>query len=292
METESRQEPPLEPEQPEQEEAPGLVRFPPPPDDPLDAFFEFGWSSDASSSTSFSPGAAQAEPVTIEERRTPLRITLARGVRDVVETVILALLIFLAVRSMVQNFRVDGSSMEGTLHDGQYVLISKATYFKVNLEFLDFLPFYESGDDPYHHIFRGPQRGDVIVFRFPNEPSRDFIKRVIAVPGETVEVRDGLVYIEGRVLREPYITQRPHYNWGPEKVPPKHYFVLGDNRNNSYDSHSWGMLPEEYIIGQAWLSYWPFSSFGLVDNSHVEPLGSNATPESPPPTPVPTEVAP
>jgi signal peptidase I len=236
---------------------------------------EFVWSTDTSSPTSFSPWAApgSAPAVAVRERRS-LGSQLGRLARDLLETIILALLIFLAVRAMVQNFRVEGSSMQTSLHDGQYILINKAIYTKVNLGFLDFLPFFDAGDDPNQYIFRPPQRGDVVVFRFPNDPTRDFIKRVIAEPGEVVEVRDGLVLINGKPLEESYITNRPHYSYGPKKVPPKHYFVLGDNRNNSYDSHVWGMLSEDNIIGQAWISYWPFSSFGLIDNSHAEPMGS------------------
>ena len=200
---------------------------------------------------------------------------LGRLARDVIEITILALLLYVGLQGMAQTFRVEGSSMQTTLHDGQYILINKAIYFKPNLGFLDFLPFFDSGDDPSRYIFRAPRRGDVVVFRFPNDPTRDFIKRIIAEPGETVEIRDGLVFIDGKVIEEPYITKRPHYSYGPEMVPLKHYFVLGDNRNNSYDSHVWGMLSEDNIIGQAWLSYWPFSSFGLLSNPDIEPMGTD-----------------
>lgn len=280
-------EPSEEPTPPQPDASPPVEPAPPPP--PVEIPLEFVWSTDASSPVGFSPwDNYEPGPIVIAQKRTPLGINAARTARDLVETAILALLIFIAVRSMVQNFRVDGQSMEGTLHDGQFLLISKATYFKMNLGFLDFLPFYESGNDPYHYIFHPPERGDVVVFRFPDDPTRDFIKRIIGEPGETVEIRDGLVFIDGHVLREDYITQRPHYAFGPEKVPPKHYFVLGDNRNNSFDSHSWGMLSEEYIIGQAWISYWPFSSFGLVSNPDLEPLGSN----EPTPTPIATPTPP
>jgi signal peptidase I len=257
----------------------------PPPLQEDDPTVEFIWSTDASSPVSFSPwGRAESAPAATVQKSIPLSLRLGRLARDLTETLILALLIFLAVRATVQNFRVEGSSMEGTLHDGQYLLINKAIYFKVNLGFLDLLPFFDTGDDPYQYVFRPPRRGDVVVFRFPSEPSRDFIKRIIGEPGETVEIKDGLVFIDGRALKEPYITAPMHYTFGPEKVPPKHYFVLGDNRNNSFDSHSWGMLTEENIIGQAWLSYLPFSSFGLVGNQQVEPLGGGqfVTPEATP----------
>jgi len=270
METDSHEDPPANSWPPESDEIPAAA--PPSPPEETEPNVEFVWSTDTSSPTGFSPWPPPEEATAVAaEQRPGLGLRVGRTARDIVETVILALLIFLAVRAMVQNFRVEGSSMEGTLHNGQYLLVSKATYFKVNLGFLDFLPFYDSGDDPERYVFRGPQRGDVVVFRFPNDPRRDFIKRIIAEPGDTVEVKEGLVFIDGEYLKEPYITDRGHYSYGPEKVPPNNYFVLGDNRNNSYDSHVWGMLPDENIIGQAWLCYWPFSSFGLVPSPNVKP---------------------
>jgi signal peptidase I len=264
---------PSSPRPPESDE--GLNAAPPSSPQEAEAAPEFVWSTDTSSPTAFSPWApsGSAPAVAVEERRA-LGRQLGRLARDLIETGILALLIFLAVRAMVQNFRVEGSSMQTSLHDGQYILINKAIYFKANLGFLDFLPFFDTGDDPNQYIFRAPRRGDVVVFRFPNDPSRDFIKRIIAEPGETVRIRDGLVFIDGKVIEEPYITKRPQYSYGPETVPPRHYFVLGDNRNNSYDSHVWGMLSEDNIIGQAWISYWPFSSFGLLSNPDIEPMGT------------------
>jgi signal peptidase I len=117
--------------------------------------------------------------------------------------------------------------------------------------------------------FRDPQPGDVVVFEFPQDPSRDFIKRVIAVPGQTVEVREGRVYVDGTVVDEPYLSEPPHYAYGPTSVPPGQFFVLGDNRNNSYDSHSWGMLPDERLIGRAEFRYWPLSAAGRIDSHPI-----------------------
>jgi signal peptidase I len=211
------------------------------------------------------------------ERRSAIR-GLGKGVREVAETIVLALLIFLLVRAVVQNFQVEGRSMEPTLQTEWYLLVNKALYWEINLKTVDkFLPFIDPGDDPTRYIFRGPQRGDVIVFEQPNtDPGaaeRDFIKRVIALPGEVVEVHDGKVFIDGRPLDEPYIQEPPGYTCPAQRIPPGHYWVLGDNRNNSSDSHSWGPIPKENIIGQAFLSYWPFSEFGLVDNKHVKLQG-------------------
>ena len=174
--------------------------------------------------------------------------------------------------------------MQPTLETRWYLLVNKATYFEINLETMSkFIPFIHPGEDPTRYVFRGPKRGDVIVFKAPNQPDRDFIKRVIAVPGETVEVREQGVFIDGEFLDEPYINQRQHRStFAAQTVPAGHYFVLGDNRNNSSDSRVFGMLPKENIIGRAWLTYWPFSIFGRVDNTSVEPGGSVPEPEKEP----------
>jgi signal peptidase I len=201
--------------------------------------------------------------------------------RELVETVILALLIFFAVRAVVQNFRVEGASMEPTMHNDQYLLVNKALYYRLDFgrlnEILPFLPGDE--DDGQSHLFRAPRRGDIVVFRYPLDPSRDFIKRVIGVPGDTIEIRDEQVVVNGVVLEENYILATSNYVYGPRTVPEGMYFVLGDNRRNSFDSHAWGnscspeqncdFVPEENIIGQAWVSYWPFDQFGLINNTNI-----------------------
>jgi signal peptidase I len=190
---------------------------------------------------------------------------------ELVQTLILAALLFLAVRAMAQNFRVEGSSMEPGLHNGQYLLVNKAIYFKVNLKTLSkYVPFIHPGDNPEHFIFRAPHRGDVVVFRFPRDPNRDFIKRIIGVPGDTVQVDNGAVVVNGVRLSEPYVlndTGRTEEK--AQTVPPHQYFVLGDNRNNSSDSRSWGFVPEKNIIGQAMVSYWPLDKLGGVGNKHI-----------------------
>jgi signal peptidase I len=198
---------------------------------------------------------------------------MRRLAREFVETLVIALLVFLAVRAALQNYTVEGSSMEPVLHNGQYLIVNKAIYARINLKTISrFLPFIDAGDYPFRYLFRSPQRGDVIVLRFPGDSERPpLIKRVIGEPGDTVEIKNGTVYINGGPLDEPYIMSKPTYTYGPAEVPPHQYFVLGDNRDNSYDSHSWGFLPEENIIGQAWLSYWPKSDWGLVLNKHLSP---------------------
>jgi signal peptidase I len=218
-----------------------------------------------------------------EKRRRHASGARARRIgRELVETVILAALIFFAVRAVVQNFKVEGSSMEPSMHDSEFLLVNKALYFRVDMDrvkqFLPFLPI----DGGERHLFRAPRRGDVIVFKFPQDPDRDFIKRVIGVPGDTVEVREGSVFVNGARLEEEYILATPNYSYGPKTVPEGHYFVLGDNRRNSFDSHQWAQscsdqqqcdfVPEENIIGQAWLRYWPWEDLGFVNNKIIKPL--------------------
>ena len=195
---------------------------------------------------------------------------------ELVQTLVLATLIFFAVRTMAQNFKVEGSSMEPGLHDGQYLLVNKAIYFQVNLNTIGkFLPFIHVGDNPQHYLFHGPQRGDVIVFRYPADPSRDFIKRVIGVPGDSVEIVHGTLTINGQPVKEDYIPAGV-YDMTTEKrvVPDGQYFVLGDNRNNSSDSRAWGYVPAQNIIGQAMFTYWPLDNLGGVGNRHLS-LGSH-----------------
>ena len=167
--------------------------------------------------------------------------TARSAIFEIVETIVMTLLIFAAVRLMVQNFRIEGNSMEPNLHNGQYLIIEKISY-----------------------RLGTPQRGDVIVFHYPSNPKRDFIKRIIGLPGESVEIHRGQIMIDDVPIDEAYLPNMGSYNWGPGVVGEDEYFVLGDNRNNSSDSHSWGMLPRDLIIGKAWFTYWPISDWGFI----------------------------
>jgi signal peptidase I len=190
------------------------------------------------------------------------------AVREVLETVLLTVLIFLLVRAVVQNFKVEGHSMEPTLYNGQYLLINKALYWQVDMQpFGRILPQAAASTNGKVDLFRGPSRGDIVVFRAPQSPDRDFIKRVIALPGERVEIRTGQVYVNGQVLVEPYIKDPPLYETPPTVVPADSFFVLGDHRNNSSDSHVWGVVPRENIVGAAWVSYWPPAKWGVVSGA-------------------------
>lgn len=160
--------------------------------------------------------------------------------REILETLLLTAAIYLLVNFTVGRFRIDGDSMEPSMHNGQYVLVSKLSY-----------------------RFGEPRRGDVIVFRFPNNPDRDFIKRIIGLPGDRVEIVDGTVRVNGVEIAEPYISAAPTYE-GDWVVEASKFFVLGDNRNYSSDSHAWGLLDRSAIIGKAWFVYWPPKSWGPV----------------------------
>lgn len=210
-----------------------------------------------------SPEPGGYDPGAAVER--PRRSRLGTAFREVAETLLLALFIYLTVRAVVQNFKVEGSSMDPTLHHSQYLLVNKAAYLVVDLEEAQRVaPFLARLPDVKVHPFGLPKRGDIVVFRYPRDPSRDFIKRVVALPGETVEVKAGQVYVNNQRLEEPYIEQNPTYSKGPDVVAADHYFVLGDNRNNSSDSHVWGPVPLHHVIGKAWLTYWPIQDWGRI----------------------------
>jgi len=189
--------------------------------------------------------------------------------REVIETLLLALLIFLAVRATVQNFKVEGRSMLPSLDNGQYIIVNKLAYAQFDMGLFDFLPFFDAGEDSTHHLFGSPERGDVVVFESPRYTERDFIKRIIGVPGDKVEIRDGVVYINDEPIEEPYTQGATTCPCGPWEVEEGHYFVLGDHRDNSSDSRQFGPIEEESIIGKAWFSYWPLSDVGLAPNHSV-----------------------
>lgn len=198
-------------------------------------------------------------------------VRVRRVAWELIQTLVLAALIFLMVRGVAQNFRVEGPSMEPGLHNGQYLLVNKAVYFKLDLDTLSkYIPFVDGGDNPSRFLFHGPRRGDVIVFRYPRDPSRDFIKRIIGIPGDTMEIRNGVVTVNGVALEEPYINDGARSDMSAKVVPKGSYFVMGDNRPNSSDSRSWGFVPEENIIGKAMFSYWPMSEFGGVGNTSID----------------------
>jgi len=184
------------------------------------------------------------------------------------ETVLLALAVFLVLQASVQNFRVEGISMDPTLGSGQYLLVNKLVYEPIPFQSVaasdgETVGSSQSWIFPFHP----PRLGDIIVFQEPNDPDRDFGKRVIGLPGDTVEMRFGEVYVNDTLLPEPYLAERDTTSLAPIKVPPGHYFVLGDNRRVSYDSRELGPIPQENIVGKAWFSYWPLSKLDFLSSA-------------------------
>jgi signal peptidase I len=187
--------------------------------------------------------------------------------REYLESIVVAFILALFIRTfVVQAFKIPTGSMETNLLIGDHLLVNKLVYS------------HSWGPLEDRLTAKKPiQRGHVVVFKYPEEPARDFIKRVIGLPGETVEMRDKIVYINGKALREPYVRfeepprrrDDPGYvlrsdnvreNWGPQVVPPGQLLVLGDNRDNSKDSRYWGFLPIDQVKGRALLVYWSYDA--------------------------------
>ena len=162
--------------------------------------------------------------------------------REILITLALAVVVFFIIQTTVQTFVVMGASMEPSLHDRQRLLVNKAVYY-----------------------LSEPERGDVIVFKLAKRQA-DYVKRIIALPGDTVEVKTGVVYVNGSPLEESYIKNPPSYTIEQQKILGNTYFVLGDNRDNSDDSHNGWVVPHQNIIGKAWLLIWPPNEWGLVPN--------------------------
>lgn len=148
------------------------------------------------------------------------------------------LLAFFIITYVGRAFTVEGPSMYPTLHSGERLIVDELTY-----------------------RFRDPARGDIVVFRYPADPSEYFVKRLVGLPGEVVEIRAGHVYVNGRQLSDDFLTEQTLGDFGPAVVPDQHYFVLGDNRNNSADSRDprVGFVPRSFIVGRALWRYWPLT---------------------------------
>jgi signal peptidase I len=172
----------------------------------------------------------------------------SRVVFEMVETLLLALGLFVGINLLTARIRVDGLSMEPTLHNGEYVLVNRLAY-----------------------KWTPPHLGDVIVFRYPRNPHQDYVKRVIGLPGDEVYITTGQVYVNGQLLDEPYIADTTQY-YGTWSVPQNSLFVLGDNRNHSSDSHEWEYVPMQNVIGKVLVVYWPPTAWGLI--GHINPKTS------------------
>jgi signal peptidase I len=165
-----------------------------------------------------------------------------RALIDIIETIILSVALFLGINMVSARIRVESISMQPTLHAGNFVLVNKMAY-----------------------RFGSAERGDVIVFRYPPDPDQvPYIKRIVGLPGDNLRIMDGRVYINDQLLVEPYIVS-PTHQGGEWIVEENSLFVMGDNRNNSSDSRSWGFVPLENVIGKAEVVYWPPEKWGMLD---------------------------
>ena len=192
---------------------------------------------------------------------------MSRLAREILEAVLLALVVLIVLQATVRNFKVEGSSMAPTLESGQFLVVDQASFFKFDRERLSrAVPFWKVDRSPPEFAFDPPQRGEIIVFHYPADETKDFVKRVIGLPGETVAVRSGTVYVNGEALREPYLERRDGSGSPPLTLGPKQYYVIGDNRRNSNDSRAWGPVPEDNIVGRVWLVYWPWDDIHFVDS--------------------------
>lgn len=180
----------------------------------------------------------------------PPRGSRKSPMRELLETIVLALLVALVIRTfIVEVYRVDGSSMENTLRTEERVLVNKFLY-------------------KFH--LREPRPGDIIVFQYPKQPDRDFIKRVVAVTGDTVEMKDGQVFVNGQPFPEASTVRMTTHDYGPYRVPPDSVFVLGDNRNNSEDSRYFGQVPLANVRGLAFGRIWPLTRLSGFANPVTE----------------------
>lgn len=167
--------------------------------------------------------------------------------RQIIETTVLMIFLVLIFRLLVQNFHIQGQSMEPTLHDQEFIFVDKTAY-----------------------LFRPPARGDIIVFQYPLNPRENYVKRIIAIPGDIISVLNQTVIVNGVTLHETYVNRNDPYNPFPpfnkRIVGPDEYFVMGDNRGDSSDSREWGFVPRQNIIGRATFVYWPpgVNNFGLL----------------------------
>ncbi len=181
------------------------------------------------------------EPVAPQPER---QSGILRYVLDILETLVLSLVLFAIINAVSARIRVDGFSMQPTLETGEFVIVNKLAY-----------------------KLGSPRLGDVVVFHYPRDPEQEYIKRVIGLPGDSVRVADGQVTVNNILIDEPYIAAAPAYQT-EITVPENSLFVLGDNRNNSSDSHNWGPVPMENVIGKAIFVYWPPQNWGTIEHAN------------------------
>ena len=189
--------------------------------------------------------------------------------REILDALVLSLVVFLLIQVTIQNFRVEGASMYPTLKSGQYVLVNKLAYANLDeVRLSKLIPFWNVTNVKDNRNLRSPARGEIIVFRFPDHNpdnrKRDFVKRVIAVPGDKIAIISGVVWVNDKSIQEGYLEYRDTFNMDERILKETDYFVLGDNRTGSNDSRAWGPVPEVNILGKVWSVYWPLTDWGRL----------------------------
>ena len=193
---------------------------------------------------------------------------MSRVAREIVEAIVLALVVFLVIQTGVRNFKVEGSSMLPTLEGGQYLLVNKLVYFRMDTVRLSrIVPFWKVEESNEWFALGPPQRGEVIVFNYPRDPTKDFVKRVIGLPGERIKVESGEVFIDSVQLEEPYLASRDTSRARELVLGETEYYVMGDNRRGSNDSRNWGPVDVELVLGKVWFVYWPFPKVRIIGES-------------------------
>ena len=184
--------------------------------------------------------------------------------RELAEAALVGIAVFIAIQVAVVNFRVEGSSMQPTLQPGHYLMVNRLVYFRLDAERLgQIIPFWRPAAPGEVHLARRPRAGDVVVFDYPDDRQRQFVKRVVGAPGDTVAIAGGRVIVNGERLRESYQVVPGRTDMHPVRLGADEYFVLGDNRPGSRDSRHWGTVPSDHIIGKVWAIYWPQSAWGF-----------------------------
>jgi len=184
----------------------------------------------------------------LEKKKEPVKKKTTLGmIWEIVQTLLMAAVLYFAIDYCIARVRVENISMETTFTEGQLLMVNKLNY-----------------------KFSEPKRGDVVIFEAPKAPGEDYIKRMIGLPGDHIEVKEGKLFINGNEIVEEWIHEPMIYT-GSWDVPENSYFVLGDNRNHSSDSHSWGFVPRENLVGNAFFRYWPLNRIRIINNEIVLP---------------------
>ena len=178
-------------------------------------------------------------------------------IREISETFLIVMLVFLVLQITVRTYQVEGYSMAPTMEHTDYVLVNKIVYTKFEKTVINnFLPFVDIQSQEVMFPFHTPQRGEIVIFKYPQDETREFVKRVLGIPGDLVEIKKGYVYVNGEKITEKYVSYRDVDSTRKFKVGSYSYFVLGDNRISSNDSRDWGVVPARNIVGKPWVTLW------------------------------------